>query len=196
MHDAALRAWLRAQGIVRRSQRGAGDVYHRLLQFLFVDVVQPLPEVRSAVTAFRARVQWERFYVIGIHVRTGLLEGNVGWGRFLFRRDLERFVALAQQRARRAKARSGAREVRWFVLSDSEAAKRRLEAAAGGDGVWEYNCTVAHTKSMSRSAWKCSIVENYLLSECDYLILTAKSTFGYLAKHRSEAEQSNVFPKG
>ena len=69
------------------------------------------------------------------------------------------------------------------------------EGAAGVSAVWRPNCTVAHTKTESRSAWKCSVVENYLLSECDFLVLTAKSTFGYLAKHRNEAEQSNIFPK-
>ena len=100
-----------------------------------------------------------------------------------------------QQTAREAKKKPGkAKPVRWFVLSDNAEAKKQLEEAAEG-AFWTYNCTVAHTKTMNRDAWKCSIVENYLLSECDYLILTAKSTFGYLAKHRNEAEQSNVFPK-
>lgn len=198
MHDASLRSWLRAHGIIRRSQRHALDVYHRLLQFLFVDVVQPQPEIQSAVAAFREAVGWAGCYVIGLHVRTGLLEGNVGWGRFLQRRDVDRFVEAARQRterAERATKEGRARPVRWLVLSDSEEARRRVEEAAGPGVVWRPNCTVAHTKTESRSAWKCSVVENYLLSECDYLVLTAKSTFGYLAKHRNEAEQSNIFPK-
>ena len=53
MHDSSLRSWLRAHGVVRRSHRNALDVYHRLLQFLFVDVVQPQPEIRRAVAEFR-----------------------------------------------------------------------------------------------------------------------------------------------
>lgn len=196
MHDSSLRSWLRAHGVVRRSHRNALDVYHRLLQFLFVDVVQPQPEIRRAVAEFRAAVGWSGVYVIGLHVRTGLLEGNVGWGRFLRRRDVDRFVEVAKQRTEKAKKANLTRPVRWFVLSDSEEARRRVEeGAAGVSAVWRPNCTVAHTKTESRSAWKCSVVENYLLSECDFLVLTAKSTFGYLAKHRNEAEQSNIFPK-
>ena len=194
VHDAALRGWLRAHGIIRRSQRNALDVYHRLLQFLFVDVVQPQPEIRRAVEAFRGSVGWSGFYVIGMHVRTGLLEGNVGWGRFLRRKDVDRFVEIAEKRTERVERGKKGKPVRWFVLSDNEEARRRVEEAGKGV-VWTSNCTVAHTKTVSRSAWKCSVVENYLLSECDYLILTAKSTFGYLAKHRNEAEQSNIFPK-
>ena len=33
----------------------------------------------------------------------------------------------------------------------------------------------------------CALVENYLLSSADVLVLTTRSTYGYLARHRTNA---------
>ena len=118
----------------------------------------------------------------------------MGWGRFLEKRDVDHFLSLAKKKTKRILRSSNPRDVKWFVLSDSVQVRERIMKEAG-DRFFTYNCTVVHSKSRDLSGWKCSVIENYLLSECDYLILTAKSTFGYLAKHRTEVEQSNIFPK-
>ena len=53
------------------------------------------------------------------------------------------------------------------------------------------NCDMTHTnkgRTMKHDpGFTCALVENYLLSSTDIMVLTSRSTYGYLARHRSNA---------
>ena len=192
VHRSLLTKWLVDNGIVGRSPSDALQKYHEILQFLFIDVLHPLPVITDAVAAIEKELMWSQYSYFGIHIRSGLLEGNVGWGRFLEPRDVQYFIAQATKYTPRVERREE-KKVKWLVLSDADGVKKEVMEAAK-DRYTGVNCTVSHSKDASHEGLKCSIIENYLLSDCSMLFLTAKSTFGYLAKHRTEVAQISVHP--
>ena len=193
VHSPVVRKWLKDNGIISDMRAHEIDIYHRIMQFLFVDVVQPRDEIIQAVQQYKNSVNWTNYSVLGIHLRTGLLEGNVGWGRFMEERDLEYFMIQAKRHTKKLKRIYPDREVKWFVLADNEKVKYDIQKEAG-DSFITTNCTIAHSKNHNADGIFCSLVENFLLSDCNYLILTFRSTFGYLAKHRTDVGQVNVQP--
>lgn len=193
VHQPALNQWLVDNGITSRRKLNDVQKYHQILQFLFVDLLFPLPSITDRVAAIKKELDWGNHYFIGMHIRSGLLEGNVGWGRFLEPQDVDFFISQAKQYTQRAERRGYEHPVKWLVLSDNSALRQRVKEE-GKDYYVTTNCTLSHSKNANVAGMQCSLVENYLLSDCNMLMLTAKSTFGYLAKHRTEAPQVNVYP--
>lgn len=188
-----VRGWLKEHGIISHTKMNAIDIYHRIMQFLLVDVLHPRENIMHQVNAYKESVHWDDHIVIGIHMRTGLLEGNVGWGRFMEEKDFDYFMVQAQRYTLKLQNLDATKQVKWFVLADNEKVKYDVKKEAG-ERFMTTNCTIAHSKNRRADGMFCSIVENYLLSDCKFLILTYKSTFGYLAKHRTDVGQLNVLP--
>lgn len=192
-HDRHVREWLVDNGIIDTPKMHEVDIYHRLMQFLLVDAIHPRENIIEGVNAFKNSVHWDNYTIIGIHLRTGLLEGNVGWGRFIEEDDINYFLMQANRQSLNLKRHIPNKDVKWFVLADNEGVKSTV-AKEAGDRFLTANCTIAHSKNRNANGMYCSFVENYLLSDCNFLILTYKSTFGYLAKHRTDVSQLNVLP--
>ena len=184
-----LTKWLVENGIVESLSSSALENYHELMQFLYIDILHPLPVITDSVATIKKDLMWNHYSYFGLHIRSGLLEGNVGWGRFLEPRDVDYFIVQVTKYTERLERRN--KKVKWLVLSDSDRVKKKVKEAAK-DRYTSLNCTVNHSKDANREGLKCSIIENYLLSDCYMLFLTARSTFGYLAKHRTEANEVSV----
>ena len=193
VHSPTLTRWLVSVGVLPsrlEPPRRALERTHWISQFLLVDVIVPHPSLWDTVVRFKEQVRWSEMKVVGMHVRTGLLEGNVGWGRFLEKEDVELFYEEAMSFTRRLQLKG---PVRWLVLVDNEEVKQELKEKAG-DYYLSTGLMVAHSKEGVAQGIENSLIDNYLLSECDALVLTSQSTYGYLAKHRTDVPTVNIGP--
>ena len=126
VHSPTLTRWLVSVGVLPsrlEPPRRALERTHWISQFLLVDVIVPHPSLWDTVVRFKEQVRWSEMKVVGMHVRTGLLEGNVGWGRFLEKEDVELFYEEAMSFTRRLQLKG---PVRWLVLVDNEEVKQVL----------------------------------------------------------------------
>ena len=185
--------WLTDVGVFPSSSLFALDRTHLLMQFLLVDVIVPQPHIWDAVVQFKVRSHWDNYTVIGIHIRSGLLEGNVGWGRFLEKEDVDVFYQNALRYTKKLERMSPEKQVKWLVLVDNEGVKEEFKQRAGKYYL-STDLQVVHSKEGVTKGIENSIIDNYILSECYTLILTMKSTYGYLAKHRCEASHRSIAP--
>lgn len=205
------KAWLTDRGIMAKTLVAPQEMVHHVLRFLYREAMTPRPWVQSQIASFQSRVQWENHYVIGIHVRTGGLgyEGT-RWGRFLNEKDVAVFKAYASSLT--TSFQNGAAQgmnlrrvdpndrdrievkmkaklpVLWYVVSDQDAQKDAWREEFG-EMVQFTQCEMKHTnKGRQKKAdpgFTCALLENYLLSLADTLVLTTRSTYGYLARHRT-----------
>ena len=193
VHSTSLSQWMQDHGIIPSGKTTHLMRMHCLLQFLYVDVMIPNPSVWDQVQAFRNQVQWDSLQVIGIHVRTGMLDGNVPWGRFLEREDIPLFFREAERHSAKLKRANPAKPVKWLVMVDNKEIRNEFKEKAG-EYYLSSERTVLHSKDGEIKGIENSIVDSYLLSECKVMILTMKSTYGYLSKHRGEAIHNSISP--
>ena len=166
---------------------------HYLLQFLYVDVMIPNPSIWSQVQQFKRQVQWDSMQVIGVHIRTGMLDGNVPWGRFLEKEDIDVFAVEAERHTQKLERRDRKKPVKWLVMADNKEVREAFKKTAG-ERYLSSERSVIHSKDGELKGIENSIIDSYLLSDCNVLILTMKSTYGYLAKHRCEAVHNSIAP--
>ena len=131
VHQPALNQWLVDNGITSRRKLNDVQKYHQILQFLFVDLLFPLPSITDRVAAIKKELDWDNHYFIGMHIRSGLLEGNVGWGRFLEPQDVDFFISQAKQYTSGETRLRASREVARAVGQFGIAAKGQ----GGGEGL-------------------------------------------------------------
>lgn len=205
------KSWLTDRGIMAKTLIAPQEMVHHVLRFLYREAMTPRRWVQAQIDAFQARVRWAEHYVIGIHIRTGGM-GHEGtrWGRFLNAKDVAVFKAYAAalthsfengaaQGMNLRRADPGERDrievkmkarmpVLWYVVSDQDAQKEEWRAEFG-EMVQFTQCEMKHTnKGRQKKAdpgFTCALLENYLLSLSDTLVLTTRSTYGYLARHRT-----------
>lgn len=192
-HTMSLRQWFYERGIIPDPKMNFVETYHKLMQFMLDDVIHPQQSVIDAINDYKKSIHWDDYNVLGMHLRTGLLEGNVGWGRFMEEKDVGVFLESAKRYTDRYEVYFPTKKVKWFVLADNEKVKKNVQKELG-DYFITTNCTILHSKNRNSGGMFCSIVQNYLLSECKFLVLTFRSTYGYLAKHRTDVKQFNIQP--
>ena len=156
------------------------------------------PQLRSEVLAFRQRAFPADAFVVGVHVRTELL-GEHGVGVFV---ACTRAAVLNAARAEGA----GGRRVVVFVASDSQQTKETVQRILGDwvrllycdvlcalylcfvegslSSFIHYCCVqaVSYAAPIERFALQgqqAALIDMFLLTECDALVLSAGSTFGY-----------------
>ena len=193
VQSPTLSQWMEDHGIVPPDAKTYQERMHYLLQFLYVDVMIPNPSIWSQVQQFKQQVQWDSVQVIGVHIRTGMLDGNVPWGRFLEKEDIGLFAMEAERYTKKFERRDRKKPVKWLVMADNEKIRKDFRQTAG-EHYLSSERSVVHSKSGELKGIENSLIDSYLLSECDVLILTMKSTYGYLAKHRSGAIHNSIAP--
>ena len=189
----SLSQWMENHGIMPPNTKTYQERMHYLLQFLYVDVMIPSQSIWNQVQKFKQQVQWDSMQVIGIHIRTGMLDGNIPWGRFLEKEDIALFAMGAERHTKKLKRRDSKRPVKWLVMVDNEMIREDFKKMAG-EHYFSSERSVIHSKGGELKGIENSLIDSYLLSECDVLILTMKSTYGYLAKHRSGAIHNSIAP--
>ena len=193
VHSPSLSQWMEDHGIVPPNTQNHLSRMHYLLQFLYVDVMIPNPSIWSQVQQFKRQVQWDSMQVIGVHIRTGMLDGNVPWGRFLEKEDIDVFAVEAERHTQKLERRDRKKPVKWLVMADNKEVREAFKKTAG-ERYLSSERSVIHSKDGELKGIENSIIDSYLLSDCNVLILTMKSTYGYLAKHRCEAVHNSIAP--
>ena len=205
------KSWLTDRGVLAKTLMAPQEMVHHVLRFLYREAMVPRPWIQAQIDAFQTRVQWTNHFVIGIHVHTGGM-GHEGlrWGRFLNEKDVAVFKAYAGALTRSFKngAAQGMNlrradpsdvdrielkmkakmQVLWYVVSDQDTLKEEWKEEFGN--LVEFTqCEMKHTNKGRQKkvdpGFTCALLENYLLSMADTLVLTTRSTYGYLARHRT-----------
>ena len=209
--------WFSDRGITPKTLISAAEVVHHINRFLYREVMTPREKVSKAIAAFKKETAWDDHFVIGIHIRTGSVnKERVRWGRFLDEEDVRLFkeytmgVTIAYENGRKlvrtkktdnyvlqkiAEMQSQKRPVMWYVLSDQDSIKDEWKERSP-DYVIETHCEMTHTnKALSNKddpGFLCALVESYLLSDTDIMVLTQRSTYGNLARHRTHAPYMTI----
>ena len=174
----------------------------------------PRPSIQQIIDQYKQQFQWDEYYMVGIHIRTGgVNKERIHWGRFLEDKDVQMFKKYAKMLEKSYKGgvlegyvkKSTGEEdgvpvsvqkffnkapIRFYVLSDQDMIKDQIMDELGEEAVTT-KCEMTHTnrsrKKKDDPGFICALVENYLLSSTDFMILTTRSTYGYLARHRTNS---------
>lgn len=206
--------WFIDHGIVARTLISPQETLHHIYRWLYAEVMTPRPVIADLIAQYKLQFDWDKRFMIGIHVRTGgVNKERIRWGRFLNEKDIQMFKKYAkmavtgyekgqltgfmEKRTLEGESYPLAVEkqhrhypVGFYILSDQESVKESLMDDLGDKAVTTH-CDMTHTnksrKEKENPGFICALVENYLLSASDFLILTARSTYGYLARHRTNS---------
>ncbi|GAB5354047.1 hypothetical protein AAMO2058_000086500 [Amorphochlora amoebiformis] len=146
-----------------------GNLYANLFSYL----LRPVRRIRQIVRRF-VKAEFEGYYVIGLQVRYGV-------GQFYLPEDENEFWACAKAMGRVLPLETQ-RKLKYFIASDSQEVISHAQRALGDSLV--YFKTVRGNDKAGKEAWYGAAVDNFLLSECDDLVITSTSTFGYVASAR------------
>mmetsp|Transcript_13744 Transcript_13744/g.20753 ORF Transcript_13744/g.20753 Transcript_13744/m.20753 type:complete len:652 (-) Transcript_13744:128-2083(-) len=146
-----------------------------LFKNLFSILLRPVKPIRKIVEDFVDK-NFYGYYVIGMQVRYGV-------GQFYLKEDQDEFWRCALSMGRQLPI-STQKKLRYFIASDSQQIIHEAKRALGNKLI--YYETVRGNDAAGQDAWYGAAVDNFLLSECDDIIVTSTSTFGYVAAARKD----------
>eukprot|EP00466_Bigelowiella_natans_P001743 jgi/Bigna1/140346/aug1.55_g15054 len=152
------------------------NLYQHLSSFF----VRPLSVIADRVEEFYLSHMKEN-YVIGIQVRRAQNSGH-----FFLWEDQHLFWECALMMASRASRRQQ-RPVVFFIATDSESVRSEAVQALGK--VYQVLTVEMDTRkpdTRGDEGWQNALVDNYVLSRCDDMLVSGGSTFGYVAHGRSD----------
>ena len=169
--------WFNDRGFVLNPKlRSGSDIRKMLLNFVYTKVVQVSSDITQAVKSKQRELEWDKYYWIGVQIRTGKMIGDEGRNVFMLNQTEK--AKLAQKKP-----------VKWLVTTDSEDVRKLIQRDYPEYYV-NTNCLLAHSfrdvqKQERTDGMMCSLLENYLLSEVNEAVVTAQSTYGLLAAYRN-----------
>lgn len=181
--------WFNDRGFVLNPKlRSGSDIRKMLLNFVYTKVVQVSSDITQAVKSKQRELEWDKYYWIGVQIRTGKMIGDEGRNVFMFKDDLKMFTMHALNQTEKAKL-AQKKPVKWLVTTDSEDVRKLIQRDYPEYYV-NTNCLLAHSfrdvqKQERTDGMMCSLLENYLLSEVNEAVVTAQSTYGLLAAYRN-----------
>lgn len=204
--------WFADHGVVMSTLVTAKEVVHDISRFLYREVMTPREKVAEMISAYQKELRWSDSFMVGVHIRTGSVnKERVKWGRFLDEKDVrlfKRYVTELTEAYESGKnvLQLGRKDdfyaalvqkkqemklpVKWYVLSDQDGIRTEFEKEYP-EYVVGTKCEMSHTnQALSKKddpGFMCALVESYLLSSTDVMVLTKRSTYGNLARHRTHA---------
>jgi len=159
------------------------DIQPALYQQLSSAFVRPIDVIMQRVDKF-AQDHFTGKYVIGMQIRRARDSGH-----FFLWDDQHLFwdcARLMKKRKERDLAREKSDEkVVFFLATDSELVKQEAMKELGPD-VLTVDIATRVPDTRGTEGWENALVDNYLLSHADDLIVSGGSTFGYVAHGRSD----------
>ena len=204
--------WFADHGVVMSTLVTAKEAVHDISRFLYREVMTPREKVVEMISAYQKDLRWSDSFMVGVHIRTGSVnKERVKWGRFLDEKDVrlfKRYVTELTEAYESGKnvLQLGRKDdfyaalvqkkqemklpVKWYVLSDQDGIRAEFEKEYP-EYVVGTKCEMSHTnQALSKKddpGFMCALVESYLLSSTDVMVLTKRSTYGNLARHRTHA---------
>ncbi len=141
--------------------------------------LRPLPVITDRVREFREE-KMQGKYVIGIQVRRARDSGH-----FFLWEDQHLFWDCARMMRDRA-AETQPLPVVFFLATDSEQVAAEARKELGDDAVLTVAMATREPDTRGDEGWQNALVDNYVLSECDDMVVSGGSTFGYVAHGRAD----------
>lgn len=181
--------WLDSVGfVVNPKLRSGSDIRKTLLHFMYTKVIQVHPDILEMVEKEKSKLEWDKYYWIGIQIRSGHMKGDEGRNVFLFKDDINMFDMYAINQTEKAKINQS-KPVKWLVTTDADDVRKHYQEKFP-EYYTNLNCVLAHSfrdvQRRERSeGMVCSLLDNYMLSNVNEAIVTAQSTYGLLATYRN-----------
>lgn len=187
MFNEQFASFLRGHGFVINEPFSTDEVKKSLRYFLYNRVISTKQFVLDEVNRIKNVTEWEKYFVLGIQIRTGRLHRDDMPGFFIQKDDVKYFEARAAELTTELEAKQS-KPVRWFIACDN-VQEKELMRIRHSNRVFNTRCPVAHSfidmhSTEQKSSMLCTLVDNYLLSSADYALVTYKSTYGLLAMAR------------
>ena len=167
--------------ILNPKKRSMNEIRKMIYYFLYSEVIQIKPQVQALIDQTKRQLHWDDFYWIGVQVRTGHMPGDEDLNVFLMKSDLAVFEKAAMNRTLKAQ-RKQRKPVKWLLATDNVKVRDRI-LKSHPEYFISANCTIRH-----------SLLDSYLLSSCNELVLTLRSTYGILAANR-KLDIDSIFVK-
>ena len=157
------------------------------------------PDIPDFIEAEKERLEWQTYYWIGVQIRTGHMPGDETLNTFIVPEDVKMFNMYAEQQTAIARNKT-TKPVRWFIATDSENIRDQMLEQYPDVAVVS-GCEIRHSfrdvdRDERSNGMMCTLLDNYLLSNCNELIITAKSTYGILASFRNPSIKKLLVHRG
>ena len=96
-----------------------------LLNFMYTQVISVKPFVSNRVTELKTKLNWDRFYWVGIQIRSGHTSVDSYFDFFLTKDDIKYFFVRAQELTEQAKQKQS-KPVKWFLTCDNNRMRKEL----------------------------------------------------------------------
>ena len=158
------------------------------------------PDIPDYIEAEKERLEWQSFYWIGVQIRTGHMLGDESLNTFMVCEDLEMFNMYAEQQTAIARKNLTTKPIKWFIATDNENIRDQM-LERHPDVAVVSGCEIRHSfrdveRDERSNGMMCTLLDNYLLSNCNELIITAKSTYGILASFRNPSIKKLLVYRG
>ena len=159
--------------IINPRLRDGNDIRKTVYHFIYSEVIQIHPDILKSVEREKQRLHWSRFYWIGVQIRSGHMPGDEHLNTFIVRGDIEMFSLYAEQQTAIARNKT-IKPVRWFIAADSQTIRDQIHAKHPKYAI-STTCAIRHsfrdmTKDERSAEMLCTLLDNYLLSNCNELI--------------------------
>ena len=189
VYGEQFRPFLHAHGFARnRTRYDPEETKKTLKRFMYNHVVAVKPFVIDEVNRVKKELSWDDYYVIGLQIRTGRLFRDDAYKFFIQDSDILYFEAVAKRVTKEVEATLG-KPVRWFLACDNMEQRKAIQARNPGRVIMTH-CPIVHSfidmwSSHETESMLCTLVDNYLLSSTQYIIITIRSSYGLLALSRN-----------
>jgi len=155
-----------------------------LYQQLSSVFLRPIDAIMDRVENF-AEEHFSNKYVIGMQIRRARDSGH-----FFLWEDQHLFwecaMLMKKRKERDLRRNNKDTQVVYFLATDSELAKEEAMKVLGSDLVLTVDMDTRVPDTRGSEGWQNALVDNYLLSRTDDMIVSGGSTFGYVAHGRSD----------
>lgn len=170
-----------------------------LLNFMYTQVISVKPFVSNRVTELKTKLNWDRYYWVGIQIRSGHTSVDSYFDFFLTKDDIKYFFVRARELTEQAKQKQS-KPVKWFLTCDNNRIRNEL-LKEYGDVIASSECQSSHSLADMYSdeetdGMMCTLVDGYLLGSTDVAVITGRSTYGIWATNMNMHQKRYQVLKG
>ena len=183
--------------ILNPKKHSLSEIRKMIYFFMYSEVIQIKPHVQALIDQTKQQLRWDAYYWIGVQVRTGHMPGDEDLNLFLMKNDIDVFQKAAMNRTREAQV-AQRKPIKWFLATDNVKIRDKV-LKSRPEYFISANCTIRHSlrdilSDKESNGMLCTLLDSYLLSSCNELVLTLRSTYGLLAANR-KLDIKSVFVK-
>ena len=170
-----------------------------LLNFMYTQVISAKPFVMNRVAELKAKLDWDRYYTIGIQIRSGRTTLDTYFDFFLSKDDFKYFFVRAKELTEQAKQKQS-KPVRWFLTCDNMNIRKEFQNKYK-DMIISSGCEASHSlaemyNEEQSDEMLCTLVDGYLVGSTDVAIITGRSTYGIWATNMNMHQKRYQVMKG